>query len=340
MKGKPDRDHPRLSLCMIVRNEERSLGRCLESVKGIVDEAIVVDTGSEDNTVAVAEGFGARVHSHPWRDDFAEARNASLAEASGDWILVLDADEELERADRGKVRQIIARAAAEGFQMRQRSLMPQGDLQKYEDIYLTRLFRNRPEYRYAQPIHEQIRPSIERHGGRVVKTDLTILHYGYAQSTVQGKGQRALRNLQLLKNAVAAAPADPYLHFQLGVTYKALGDPTSAYASLRKALTLDYESLGDAVVDKLYMKLAQLALAFDEVREAVGYAKESLARNRRNVVSLYVMALGHLLLGEVKQAYPCFRLLRQSSGVNLANHGELDAVLKYCRTVLGKGSGR
>ena len=90
---------PTLSCCMIVRNEEQFLLQCLESIKDVVDEIIVVDTGSADRTVQIAGEFGAKVYHHPWNNDFSEARNVSLSYATCDWILIMDADEELEQED-------------------------------------------------------------------------------------------------------------------------------------------------------------------------------------------------------------------------------------------------
>lgn len=326
----------RLSLCMIAKNEERSIGRCLDSARGVVDEMIVVDTGSQDSTPSIAASHGAVVVHHPWQNDFALARNVALDHAAGDWILVLDADEELESESRGKVRDLIATTDAEGFQLRQRSLLPRGELQSYEDLFITRLWRNRPHYRYEQPIHEQIRPSIERHGGRVPQADLTILHYGYAEQTVQGQDRRASRNLKLLEAAAAASPADPYLCYQLGVTYKALDKPHQARTSLRRALALDYQSLGPAILDKLFMKLAQLALASDDFPAALQHAAQSLACNPGNMVSLYVAALAHLHRGEISDAYRSFRQIRESPGDSAAPTDELDAVIAYCRDLLDR----
>jgi len=96
-----------LSLCMIVKNEEANLSRCLDSVKDIVDEIIIIDTGSTDNTVRIAESYGAKVFSIQWNDDFSEARNASLEKANGKWILLMDADDELAQEDRHKVRDLL-----------------------------------------------------------------------------------------------------------------------------------------------------------------------------------------------------------------------------------------
>ncbi len=329
---------PRLSLCMIVKNEAQWLARCLESVKGVADEMVIVDTGSEDATPAIAHSHGAIVLQHRWEDDFSAARNVALEKASGDWILHLDADEELETKSRAQLRGLIAATDAEGVQLRVRNLQPEGELQRYDDIFITRLFRNRPAYRYEQSIHEQIRPSIVRQGGRVDEADLTILHYGYAQRTAQGQGSRASRNLQLLRAALAASPDDPYLQYQLGVTYKAMGQGDLAYSALRKLLELDYQTLSSHTIGQLFMKLSQLALKADNLREAIDYAGRSLAIDPGNLISLYVMALAHMFQGHLPKAYDCFSQIRKANDGSVTNLQELDAVLAYCREQLGQAA--
>jgi len=95
-----------LSLSMIVKNEEPFLAHCLDSVRGLVDEMVILDTGSTDGTLEIARAAGARVFQSPWRDDFSAARNASLEKATGDWILILDADEELPASEHAPLRQV------------------------------------------------------------------------------------------------------------------------------------------------------------------------------------------------------------------------------------------
>ncbi len=326
-----------LSLCMIVKNEEKWLARCLESARGVVDEIVIADTGSTDRTREIAAGYAAVIVEHPWKEDFAAARNSSMERATGDWILVLDADEELETGSRQRIREVISTTTADGLLLCQRSLMPERELEKYEDLWINRLFRNRPEYRYEHPIHEQISPTIERYGGTVARTDLVILHHGFAGGKVQGSGSRAERNLRILAKALESSPTDPYLHYQIGVTYKALGNSQLAYAHLRRSTELGVDTLGEQTVERLYMKLAQLALASDAFPEAARYAGESLRRNPENVVSLYVLALAHMFRGEVGQAYPVFLRLRGSPHVNPSALDELDAVIGYCQANLGGG---
>lgn len=104
-----------ISLCMIVKNEEENLGRCLDSVKDIVDEIIIVDTGSKDNTVKVAKQFGANVLFYQWNDDFAAARNFSISMAKHDWIFILDADEELEPINDEQLQKLTQNTRVEGY---------------------------------------------------------------------------------------------------------------------------------------------------------------------------------------------------------------------------------
>lgn len=107
---------PQISLCMIVKNEEDVIARCLQSAKNAVDEIIVVDSGSTDRTAAIALSEGAAVHHRPWRHDFSAARNESIALAAGDWILVLDADETLEEGHGALLREMMERSPeADGF---------------------------------------------------------------------------------------------------------------------------------------------------------------------------------------------------------------------------------
>ncbi len=102
----------RLSLCMIVKDEAEMLPECLASVQGVVDEIVIVDTGSTDDTVAIAHAAGAKVVHEPWQNDFARARNAALAHATGDYVLQLDADERLAMLSKPMVRAVVEKAAS------------------------------------------------------------------------------------------------------------------------------------------------------------------------------------------------------------------------------------
>jgi glycosyltransferase involved in cell wall biosynthesis len=325
-----------LSLCMIVKDEEHNLDRCLKSIDDVVDEIIVVDTGSTDHTPEIAADFHAKVLQYQWQDDFAAARNFSLNAANGDWILVLDADEELEGNSQGQLRSIVDGAQVDGFRIWQRNFTPPGELCRYYDLRLTRLFRNTPSFRFEGIVHEQIAPSILRHSGTLADADLIVLHHGYLQNTAQGSISRAGRNLALIQKALVQTPGDPYLHYQAGITFKQLGDMKNSREHLQRVLSLDYESLSSDTLEDVYTRLAQLAMAEKDYSATIKYATSGLRYNPDNLVAQYLLALVYMFVGDVKQAYPYFKQIRQSPENRLNDIDELDAILAYCRQVLGE----
>jgi hypothetical protein len=320
-----------LSLCMIARNEERDLARCLVSVKDVVDEIVLVDTGSTDRTPEMALAHGARVICHTWTDDFAAARNAALDHAGGDWILVLDADEELAPDDRSALRRLLLDAPWDGARLRIRNLQPPDDLFRSQESLLLRLFRNRPMYRYTGIVHEQIAPAIRRAGGNVGDAEITIIHHGYARRTAQGGVERAGRNLRLLERALAMAPNDPYLQYQYGATLKMAGMRAGARQALERALWSGASELSSEVVDLIHMKLAQLALADGRLGEAATHARASLAACPDNAVSLLVLALALIFAGNVVAAYPMLQRVRSLANTHLTEVARVDAILASYR---------
>ncbi|MCC6749305.1 MAG: glycosyltransferase [Deltaproteobacteria bacterium] len=329
---------PSLSLCMIVKNEEATLGACLDSVAGLVDELVVVDTGSTDGTRELVRSRGGRLLERTFDGDFSDARNAGLEAVTADWILVLDADEALEVSSRAKLGPLLDDAGADAFTLTVRNLAPEGELATYEDLRLTRLFRRHPAYRYEGTIHEQVRPAIERAGGRIRSSELLVLHRGYAQPTAQGES-RVARNLALLEAAVARAPAEAYLHYQLGATLKALGRFPEARAALERALELGGPELGPSVLDGLQMKLAQLHTAAGEHAAALRAAEESLRHNAENVISHNLAALAAVGIGDHRRALEHFVAVRRSPATNPAHAAQLDALIAYCRRAAGSCPG-
>ncbi|MFZ5647338.1 MAG: tetratricopeptide repeat-containing glycosyltransferase family 2 protein [Bacillota bacterium] len=204
---------------MIVKNEEQNLRRCLASVTGAVDEIIVVDTGSSDGTREVAAGFGARVLSFPWNGNFSDARNASLEGATGDWILFLDADEELTAEGREALRRVTGDETVEGYFIKiVNYLGGEGRVETCPDL-IFRLFRNRPEYRFRGAIHEQIVDVILEKNSRakyMIADDLVILHYGYLNEQIEEKDKKN-RNLNIISRELDESPDNRLLRYHYGV---------------------------------------------------------------------------------------------------------------------------
>ncbi|MDA8336370.1 MAG: glycosyltransferase [Peptococcaceae bacterium] len=213
----------KISLCMIVKDEEKNIRRCLASVAGAVDEIIVVDTGSQDDTCALAVAAGARVYRHPWNGSFAESRNASLEPATGEWILFLDADEELAAGGREVLRRLVDAddddVDVEGYFVKiVNYLGGEGWIEPSPDLVF-RLFRNRREYRFHGAIHEQIVDVILAQNpgaGYRIAQDLEIIHYGYLDSHLDDKDKKA-RNLGLIRQELANDPENRLLRYHYGV---------------------------------------------------------------------------------------------------------------------------
>jgi glycosyltransferase involved in cell wall biosynthesis len=209
-------ERPRVSLCLIVRNEEDNLAECLSGVAEIVDEVVIVDTGSTDGTKAIATRFGARVYDFPWVDSFAAARNESIRHATGDWIFWLDADDRLDPGDLAKLRTLFANLPDENVAYAMKCVcLPEKGATASTIVDHVRLFRNRPELRWEYRVHEQIiMPALRRNGGSVRWTDMAIRHIGYQDAALRER--KLERDLRLLRMEDVERPDDPFILFNLG----------------------------------------------------------------------------------------------------------------------------
>jgi tetratricopeptide (TPR) repeat protein len=234
-----------LSLCMIVRDEESMLPRCLESVKDAVDEIVIVDTGSTDKTVEIAESFGAKVLHHEWTGDFGAARNVSFDAATSDWIVYLDADEVLYDGEAPRLRALTQRTWREAFFLVEDNHT--GDLEDGTSVHhnALRVFRNRPEYRFTGRIHEQIAHSLPGFlVERIESTDVRMEHFGYL-GVVREEKDKSRRNLELLERQLEEIGETTFLQFNLGSEYAALGEFETALKHFERAWELLKAEPGD-----------------------------------------------------------------------------------------------
>jgi tetratricopeptide (TPR) repeat protein len=208
----------RISACLIVRDEQSFLDDCLRSLEGNVDEIVIVDTGSVDDTPAIARSRGARVISYTWRDDFAAARNYGLEAATGAWILYIDADERLVDTSRESLRLGLNNELVYAARLRFRPTVNGTLAREY------RLFRNDPRLRFKGAMHETIRPdldALERTvGAKTIDSPATMVHLGYEGDLTA----KHLRNVPLLRAAIKANPDRLYFWNHLAETLGALGD--------------------------------------------------------------------------------------------------------------------
>ena len=226
-----------LSLSMIVRDEAERLAACLRSVQGFVDEMVVVDTGSSDDTVAIAEGLGATVHRIDWPGDFAPARNQALQWVSGDWVLVLDADEQLRPEAREPMRQLMEQPELLLVNLLRQEL---GALQSpYSNV--SRLFRRHPAIRWSRAYHSLVDDSVaallqrEPHWRIADCSTPALLHDGYRPELLSA-GNKAARLRAAMEAELLARPDDPYACAKLGSLEVAEGQAQRGIALLRRGL--------------------------------------------------------------------------------------------------------
>ncbi len=203
---------PTLSLCMIVKDEEEFLPRCLESVKDYVDEMVIVDTGSTDRTVEIAKNYGAKIYHHAWENSFCKARNYSLQYATSDWILILDADEEIEREDAHKLKEVIKDRTVNVIYV-PLFCKPLGG-RPISILRSNRLFRNHLGIHYEGIVHNCL-----EYTGASKKAQIKIYHYGYNLNKEQME-KKFVRTTTLLKEQINNDPSDPIPHYNLAVSYQ------------------------------------------------------------------------------------------------------------------------
>jgi len=207
---------PRLTVCLITKNEEKFLEQCLQSVRELAHQIVVVDTGSTDRTVEIAKKFNADVHFLPWKDDFSAARNEALRHATGDWVLSLDADEELLPEHRPTLLREMQAPEVMGFRL---PIIDKGR-EREGCNHVPRLFRNAPGLFFVGRVHEQVFSSLaarcQEWGLQNILGRTTLLHHGYLKDVMASRDKIA-RNLRLLQLALEEMPGDPNLLMNLGL---------------------------------------------------------------------------------------------------------------------------
>ncbi len=282
----------RLTVCMIAKNEEEFIGQALESVRDIADQIIVVDTGSEDRTIEIAREHGAEVHEFTWNDHFADARNHALQFVRGDWVLILDADEELMAGTREDLRMDMKDASALGLRI------PLINRQTAEGgaSFVPRLFRNAPGLCFLGRVHEQIFSSVintsRRWGMEVGLGQATLMHHGYAPEVKAAKDKVA-RNLRLLELALEEMPGEPALLMNYGLDLYNNGEVEKALEQLQRAAEvmqqMDAKSVLPEVRERLVNTYASILLQAEEHETLIDFAQSRLAQASGPTASLHYL---------------------------------------------------
>jgi tetratricopeptide (TPR) repeat protein len=314
---------PRVSLCLIVKNEEANLPACLGSAADLADEIIVVDTGSTDRTKEVAARFGARVFDFPWCDSFAAARNECLRHATGDWIFWLDADDRLDEDNRTKLRALFAGLGDENAAYSMKCLcLPDPVSGSATVVDHVRLFRNHPAVRWEYRVHEQILPAIRRQGGEVRWAGAVIHHAGYQDPALRRR--KLERDLRLLHLEDGDRPDDPFTLFNLGSVYQELGRHAEALPLLRRSLGRSHP--GDSIVRKLYALIVGCHRALGQAPEALAACREGRQGYPDDTELLFVEGILRRDQGDLDGAEGC--LLRLLAAEPAPHFASVDAGLR------------
>jgi tetratricopeptide (TPR) repeat protein len=246
---------------MIVKNAEADLRPCLSSACELVDQIVICDTGSTDGTIAVAHEFGATVIAYPWTDHYADARNAALAPMTTDWVLVLDADEELPQATRHGIFQLLKNSnGVAGYTVIFRnyfkdrftgmlgSLSREADRRtgratgatSYAEHSNCRIFRRDPRVFFTGRIHEGVESQILAAGLKYQSSGLDILHFGYLAKEEDSWVEKQNRYYRITKLALEEAPENTHLLLQMGMSeLHVRKDPDAALQHFEQATKID-----------------------------------------------------------------------------------------------------
>ena len=288
-------EKPTLSLCMIVKDEEKLLERCLDSAKDFVDEIIIVDTGSADRTKEIARKFTDKVYDFKWCDDFSSARNFSLSKAAKDWILVLDADELISKQDMVKIKDLIKQKDVEAFKLIQRNYSDSAEyISCKEDIYdeskpyksyipsvLVRLFRNKG-YLFENKVHELIEGSIK---GNIVNSEIPIHHIK------DGSRDSTELYIRIGKEQIKATPDSPKPYYELGKLYISKKDYDTALGYFKRSIELLGSRKGLLINRMLFLDAGIACFKLHNYTEAKGYLDKAIENDSKNSRPYFYKAL-------------------------------------------------
>lgn len=298
-----------ISLCMITRNEERFLARCLGSVQPIVDEIIVVDTGSVDRTREIAGLFQARIYDFKWTDNFSAARNFSLSKASGDWIFSLDADECISEHDHIAFKNLVGNISpgsqAYSFVTRnythdpnQVGWMANDGRYRCEEAGCgwiptdkVRLFPNHTELKYEYAVHEMVEPSLDHHGVKIRHCSIPIHHYG----PLLKKNSRSKMHTyyQLGKEKLKSMGDDKMALYELAIQAGILGKANEAIDLWQKFIALAPDR------PEAFVHLATAYFQQQDYRSARQASKRALDIDPSMKEAIYNFSLCEFFIGDI-----------------------------------------
>jgi len=313
-----------LSLCMIVKDEETSLPACLESVKDVVDEIIIVDTGSTDQTINIAQTFGANIHKFSWCDDFSAARNESIKYAKGKWILWMDADEQLEDNSKYELRKLVTRSNhPAGVSLILKNISSKNV--SFGTAY--RMFSNFHGIQFKNPIHEQVSYSLRKNKANILNSNIVINHFGYDETKFDQKKKRD-RNLPILIKMATDEPDGYFPQFLLGQHYASdLIQKDKAIFHFQNFLNKHPKERN--LIASAYSTLSEIYYSKHEFKHALNFANKSVSLSPKQFIGYLLLSKIEVELKQYQAAISRLEtlILNNKNNQNFSSDNALDCVL-------------
>lgn len=299
----------KLSICMMVKNEEKNLDRCLNSLNVFLNnpsvELIIIDTGSVDNTVDIAKKYTSKIYFHEWNNNFSEMRNISISYAKGDWIFIVDADECLENPNEAYY--LLMSTSLEKFntiQLNVKSYLHTEEKSNYSILPQPRIFRNDGTFKYEGTVHNQ--PTYK---APIIDTDIFLGHYGYVTSDKELMEKKFQRTAHILKKELEKDPNNIYYQFQLSVSYSMYGDHKTALIEVRKAYNMIQKKPKKerAVYAYMYGMYTRTSFKNDKFDETIKICKEGIELQSDYLDLYFMLANAFIKKGERLESVKYFK---------------------------------
>jgi len=288
-----------VGVAIIAKNEEKNILNCINSIKQFCSQIVVVDTGSDDKTVTVATQNGAELYFNKWKNNFSEARNFAIKHLHTDWIICIDADEELV-ANSFNFEKIINNSNLNTQKLGGISVILNNfldeKLETSKQHKFTRIFRNLPQIKFSGKIHEQVADSIYSAGFEIFDSEIIFNHYGYISKNIEKEN----RNKFLLEEAISENINDDFLYYHLATTEFSIGNFEKALELFLKILYS--EKLTDSQKENVKLKISQIFLQKKEYEQAIKMLDFTANGADNEGLRLSILAASFLSIGNFEKA--------------------------------------
>lgn len=327
-----------ITLCLMVKDEERFLKKCVDSVSSIVDDILILDTGSKDRTVEIIKDYTNNVWEKEFNGDFGSMRNEVLSKVKTDWVLFLDADEFFHEKDVLNIQEILSTVpdTVGGIRFYRYNFFASGGW--YSNKVL-KLFRNNSSFHYRKKVNESVDDSIITAGYSIIDSDTILNHIGHTRLREE-RDQKSSKYIQLMEEQLAVNPNDPVLHGYIGLISRTMGDFEFALQKTKDALSINSQS------STLYMFHAHVLRSMNRNEEALAAYEKAWELRKSDAAIINMIGVMHLTMQNYSKAEEYF-LLAYKANPTLAHslinlglikffEGEYNKALSYFNKALDR----